>query len=164
MKQIKTSINQQATKEFVQGSFYLAIVGFGVALAMIALYIVLGIINHAWADPLQIVLVIVGGLLLIVSIGMVIGYINSLNKVKDLNRTIVYNFSDDEITYDIYRNEEKVDSGKASYLEITEYKETKHFVYLRLVNNTWLILSKEEELLDFINTKGIRKHGLSARR
>lgn len=164
MKQIKTPIDKESTREFIQGNLIFALVSLGVTLAIIALYIVFGVINHSWLDPLQIVLVIVGGLLLIVSIGMVIGYINSLNKVKDLNRTIVYNFSDDEITYDIYRNEEKVSSGKASYLEIIEYKETKHFVYLRLINNTWLILSKEEGLLDFINNKGIKKHGFGPRR
>lgn len=164
MKQIKTPIDKESTKEFVQGNLYFAIVSLGVALAIIALYVVFGVINHSWLDPLQIVLVVLGGVLLVLSIIMVVGYLNSINKMKDFHRTIAYSFSDDEITYDIYKEEEKVASGKTSYIDVLEYKEAKHFVYLRLRNNTWLVISKEEELLEFLNSKGIEKRKFFSKR
>ena len=164
MKQIKTPIDKVSTKEFVQGNFFFALVSLGVALAIIALYIVFGVINHSWTDPLQIVLVVLGGVLLVLSIIMVIGYLNSINKMKDFHRIIVYNFSDDEITYDIYKENQVMASGKAPYIDVLEYKESKHFVYLRLRNNTWLVISKEEGLLDFIQSKGIEKHKFFSKR
>ena len=164
MKQIKTPIDKESTKEFVQGNLYFAIVSLGVALAIIALYIVFGVINHSWLDPLQIVLVVLGGILLVLSIIMVVSYLNSINKMKDFHRTMIYNFSSDEITYDLYKEEEKVATGKASYIDVLGYKETKHFVYLRLRNNSWLVISKEEGLLDFIQSKGIEKHKFFSKR
>lgn len=164
MKDIKTPIDKESTKEFVQGNLYFAIVSLGVALAIIALYIVFGVINHSWLDPLEIVLVVLGGTLLVLSIIMVVSYLTSINKMKDFRRTIVYSFSNDEITYDIYKEEEKAVSGKTPYIDVLEYKETKHYVYLRLRNNTWLVISKEEGLIEFLQSKGIEKRKFFSKR
>ena len=164
MKQIKTLIDSKSTKEFIQGNFIFSLVSFVVSLVIIALYIVFGILNKAWVDPIQIILVVLGAVLLVLSIIMVVAYINAINKMKNYVRTVVYDFLDDAISFDIYRDEEKVESGKIYYQDFLEYKESKNYVYLRLKNNTWLAINKEEELISFIQSKGIEKHKLLSKR
>ncbi len=160
MKQIKTLIDKKSTKEFMQGYFRLSLVSFGVSFLMIALYIIFGILNSSWADPLQIVLVVSGGVLLVLSILMLTTYLNTINKTKSFIRTIVYDFNDETISFDIFREEEKIESGKIYYQDFVEYKESKNYIFLKLKNNTWLAIDKEEGLIDFIKSKGLKKHGL----
>ena len=164
MKQIKTLIDSKSTKEFIQGNFIFSLVSFAISLVIIALYIVFGILNKDWVDPIQIILVVLGAVLLVLSIIMVVAYINAINKMKNYVRTVVYDFLDDAISFDIFRDEEKVESGKIYYQDFLEYKESKNYVYLRLKNNTWLAINKEEELISFLQSKGIEKHRLLSRR
>ena len=158
MKDIKTLIDKKSAKEFIQGNLILSFVSLGVSLVIIALYVIFGVINKSWLDTLQIVLIVLGGILLVLSIIMIVNYVASINKMDNLVRTIVYHFSDVEITFDIYREEKLVQSGKALYNDLLEYKETKNYIYIRQRNNTWLILNKEDELISFLNNKGIFKH------
>ena len=158
MKDIKTLINKKPAKEFIQGNLIFSFVSLGVSLVIIALYVIFGVINKSWLDTLQIVLIVLGGILLVLSIIMIVNYVASINKMDNLVRTIVYHFSDVEITFDIYREEKLVQSGKALYNDLLEYKETKNYIYIRQRNNTWLILNKEDELIAFLNNKGIFKH------
>ena len=163
MKQIKTLIDKNSTKEFMQGYFRLSLVGFGVSLLIIALYIVFGILNNSWTDPLQIVLVVLGGVLLVLSILMVTTYLKTINKTKSFVRTIVYCFSDEAISFEIFREEENIENGKIYYQDFMEYKESKNYIFLKLKNNTWLAINKEEGLVDYIQSKGIRKHRFLSR-
>ena len=158
MKDIKTLIDKKSAKEFIQGNLIFSFVSLGVSLVIIALYVIFGVINKSWLDTLQIVLIVLGGILLVLSIIMIVNYVASINKMNNLVRTIVYHFSDVEITFDIYREEKLVQSGKALYNDLLEYKETKNYIYIRQRNNTWLILNKEDELISFLNNKGIFKH------
>ena len=158
MKDIKTLIDKKSAKEFIQGNLIFSFVSLGVSLAIIALYVIFGVINKSWLDTLQIVLIVLGGILLVLSIIMIVNYVASINKMDNLVRTIVYHFSDVEITFDIYREEKLVQSGKTLYNDLLEYKETKNYIYIRQRNNTWLILNKEDELIAFLNNKGIFKH------
>ena len=158
MEDIKTLIDKKSAKEFIQGNIVFSFVSLGVSLVIIALYVIFGVINKSWLDTLQIVLIVLGGILLVLSIIMIVNYVASINKMDNLVRTIVYHFSDVEITFDIYREEKLVQSGKALYNDLLEYKETKNYIYIRQRNNTWLILNKEDELIAFLNNKGIFKH------
>ena len=158
MKDIKTLIDKKSAKEFIQGNLIFSFVSLDVSLVIIALYVIFGVINKSWLDTLQIVLIVLGGILLVLSIIMIVNYVASINKMDNLVRTIVYHFSDVEITFDIYREEKLVQSGKALYNDLLEYKETKNYIYIRQRNNTWLILNKEDELISFLNNKGIFKH------
>ena len=158
MKDIKTLIDKKSAKEFIQGNLIFSFVSLGVSLVIIALYVIFGVINKSWLDTLQIVLIVLGGILLVLSIIMIVNYVASINKMDNLVRTIVYHFSDVEITFDIYREEKLVQSGKTLYNDLLEYKETKNYIYIRQRNNTWLILNKEDELIAFLNNKGIFKH------
>ena len=158
MKDIKTLIDKKSAKEFIQGNLIFSFVSLDVSLVIIALYVIFGVINKSWLDTLQIVLIVLGGILLVLSIIMIVNYVASINKMDNLVRTIVYHFSDVEITFDIYREEKLVQSGKALYNDLLEYKETKNYIYIRQRNNTWLILNKEDELIAFLNNKGIFKH------
>ena len=158
MEDIKTLIDKKSAKEFIQGNLIFSFVSLGVSLVIIALYVIFGVINKSWLDTLQIVLIVLGGILLVLSIIMIVNYVASINKMDNLVRTIVYHFSDVEITFDIYREEKLVQSGKALYNDLLEYKETKNYIYIRQRNNTWLILNKEDELIAFLNNKGIFKH------
>ena len=158
MKDIKTLIDKKSAKEFIQGNLIFSFVSLGVSLVIIALYVIFGVINKSWLDTLQIVLIVLGGILLVLSVIMIVNYVASINKMDNLVRTIVYHFSDVEITFDIYREEKIVQSGRSSYNDLLEYKETKNYIYIRQRNNTWLILNKEDELIAFLNNKGIFKH------
>ena len=158
MKDIKTLIDKKSAKEFIQGNLIFSFASLGVSLVIIALYVIFGVINKSWLDALQIVLIVLGGILLVLSVIMIVNYVASINKMDNLVRTIVYHFSDVEITFDIYREEKLVQSGKALYNDLLEYKETKNYIYIRQRNNTWLILNKEDELIAFLNNKGILKH------
>ena len=158
MKDIKTLIDKKSAKEFIQGNLIFSFVSLGVSLVIIALYVIFGVINKSWLDTLQIVLIVLGGILLVLSVIMIVNYVASINKMDNLVRTIAYHFSDVEITFDIYREEKIVQSGKALYNDLLEYKETKNYIYIRQRNNTWLILNKEDELIAFLNNKGIFKH------
>ena len=158
MKDIKTLIDKKSAKEFIQGNLIFSFASLGVSLVIIALYVIFGVINKSWLDTLQIVLIVLGGILLVLSVIMIVNYVASINKMDNLVRTIAYHFSDVEITFDIYREEKIVQSGKALYNDLLEYKETKNYIYIRQRNNTWLILNKEDELIAFLNNKGIFKH------
>lgn len=95
---------------------------------------------------------------------MIIAYLTALNKVKNFTRTIVYDFLDDSIIFEIYRKEEKIENGKIYYQDLVSYKVSKNYIYLKLQNNTWLAINKEEGLLDFIQSKGIKPQKLFTRR
>lgn len=158
MKKISTLIDKNSTKEFSQGTFIFALVAFVIALGIIALYIIFGVLNNSWLDLMQIVLVVLGGVLVVLCVLIVINYLNAIKKMEGFERTIVYDFLDDAVTYDIYREEEIVENGKIYYEDILDYKMTKSYVFLRLKNNSWLGVKKEEGLIEFIKSKGIFKH------
>ena len=158
MEKIITNIDKSSTKEFIQGTFLFSWVAFAFSFVLIGLYITFGIINNSWSEFLQIVLVVLGGLLLILSILIIFNYLNALKKVEDFKRTIVYDFLDEYIAFDIYREQEVIENGKVYYVDLIDYKVTKNYVFLRLKNNTWLAIKKEEGLIDFITSKGIVKH------
>lgn len=164
MKQIKTIIDQNSTKEFIQGNFIFALASLGFALVIVALYVVFGIINHSWTDPVQIILLVLAAVLIVLSIIMIVAHLKAMNKMKGYVRTIIYDFLDDVISFEIYRDEEKIETGKIYYQDFLDYKVSKHYVYLRLRNNTWLAINKEEELISFIKNKGIQKHKLFSSR
>ena len=158
MEQIKTIINKNSTKEFIHGMFIFALFSLIVGLAMLGLYITFGVINNSWFDVLQIILLIIAILILFFGGFVIFRYFASLKKMDGYQSIIIYDFLDDYVSFDIYRNEEVVESGKVYYQDFLDYKETKSFIYLRLKNNTWLAIKKEEGLLDFIINKGISKY------
>ena len=157
MEKIKTVIDKNSTKEFIQGAFAFAFVSLGVSLLIAAVYITFGVINNAWSDFLSIVLVVLGGVLFLLSIVMIAMYISALNKAKNFVRTVIYDFLDEAVSFEVYREEEKVEAGKLYYNDFIDYKETKNYIILRLKNNTSLVIQKEEGVLDLINSKGIPK-------
>ena len=158
MEKISTVIDKNSTKEFIQGTFIFSWVALFTALSLIALYIVFGIINNSWGDLLQIVLVVLGGSLLVLSILVIRNYFNALAKMDNFKRTIVYEFLDDAISFTVNKEDEAIENGKVYYEDFISYKATKNYVYLRLKNNTWLAIKKEEGLISFITSKGINKH------
>ena len=155
---ITTVIDKKSTGEFIRGTFLFALLGLGLSILMIALYVIFGVLNNSWGDPLQIVLLILGAVLLLLSSVMVISYTSSMSKIKDYVRTVVYDFQDDSVSFEIFNGEERVEGGKATYLEIVSYKETKNYVYLRIITNVCLVVKKEEGLVEFLKDKGIAKH------
>lgn len=68
MKQIKTLIDKNSTREFIQGNFNFALFALGFALVMVALYVIFGVINHSWLETMQIVLLVLAGVLIVLSL------------------------------------------------------------------------------------------------
>ena len=158
MQKISTLIDRNSTKEFMHGTYIFAWISLIVALGIIGLYITFGVINNSWNEFLQIVLVVLGGVLLVLCILILFNYWNALKKMDGFKRTIIYEFLDDALCFEIYRENEVIENGKIYYQDFLDYKVSKNYVFLRLKNNTWLAIKKEESLVDFINSKGIAKY------
>lgn len=158
MEKLTTIIDKNATKELIQSTFVLSIVALITGILMIGIYVFFGFLNNSWLDPLQIIIVVLAVILLVLALVIILSYVGSLSKMKNYVRKIVYDFKDDEIVFEIYKDEELVEQGKVYYQDLLEYKETKNFVFIRLSNNTWLTFKKVNGLVDFFASKGLTKY------
>ena len=157
MEKLTTIINKNTTKELIQNTFVLAIVSFIVGLLMIGIYVLFGILNKSWLDPLQIIVVVLAVILIVLAMVIVLSYIGSLSKMKNYVRKVNYEFKEDEILFDIYKDDELVEQGKVFYQDLLEYKQTKNYIFVRLSNNAWLSFSKADGLIEFFASKGLTK-------
>ena len=157
MEKLTTIINKNTTKELIKNTFVLSIVALIVGLVMIGLYILFGALNNSWLEPLQIILVVLAVILLVLAVVIILSYVGSLSKMKNYVRKIVYDFQDEFILFDIYKDEELIEQGKVYYQDLIEYKETKNFIFIKLSNNTWLSFSKVDGLVEFFASKGLTK-------
>lgn len=168
MEKIKTVIDEKVVKELMQNYLVLSLVSISIGLLMVALYVVLGILNGNWTDILSIILVVLGVLSVFLGSILLVSYLKSIKRAKGFLRTAVYDLREDAISYELFRNEEKIEEGKQYYQDLLDYKETDSFVFVRLQNNTFLAIDKVDGLIDFLISKGIpkfktvranRKHG-----
>ena len=160
MEKITTVIDGKSSREFVKPTFTLDYVALGVGAFCILLYIFFGIKDGNWLTGLSLILVVVGLLLVILAIVLLVKLNSALKKADEFKRTITYDFQDEYFVYEVKRDEEVIENGKLLYTDLTEYKETEHYVYVGLKNNTWFAVDKVEGLVSFLANKGLNKFKL----
>ena len=157
MEIIVTKIDGNSSKEFVKGTLTLDYVSLGIGILCLSLYIFFGIKDGTWLAGLSLVLATVGALLLILAIALLSVLNKAIKKADAFVRTITYIFEDEYLAYEVSRDDEIVENGKLRYSDLTEYKETKNYVYVGLKNNTWFAINKKEGLISFLQSKGLTK-------
>ena len=164
MEEIRTVIDRKPTLEFVKGHLVLAIFALSFSILIFGLYILFGFLDNGWVNYKYTLLLILGAILFPLAALLLFTYKTSLKKADEFNRLAVYQFYEDYLFYEIYRNEEKVEEGKQYYTDLLDYKEGKEFVFVRLRNNTYFVISKVAGLTDFLNSKNITKHKMFGKR
>ena len=164
MEEIRTVIDRKPTLEFVKGHIVLACLALSLSILIFGLYILFGFLDNGWINYKYTLLLILGAILFPLGMLLLFTCKTSLKKANEFNRLAVYNFYDDYLFYEIYRNEEKVEEGKQYYQDLLDYKEGKEFVFVRMKNNTYFVINKVDGLLEFLNSKNIKKHTVFGKR
>ena len=159
MEKITTTIDGSSAKEFVKGTYILDYVALGIGALCVVLYVIFGIAGDGrnWLSALQLILLTVGILLIVLAIVLLNMLNKAITKSNEFKRTITYDFSDEYLSYEVMRNDGVIENGKLSYSDLSNYKETKNFIFVGLKNNTWFAIDKAEWLISFLNSKGLKK-------
>ena len=157
MEKIETRIDDQAVKELYKPLYRLVIIAFIVAVAFIAFYISFSAITKNWLDILNIVALSVSIVLIFAAIVLLVKLNQQVKQAQSFGRTAVYEFLDDYIAYEVYRQEEKIEEGKCYYRDLLGYKEAKKYVFLVYGNNSYLAIKKVDGLVAFIESKGLKR-------
>ena len=108
-------------------------------------------------DPSSISLLVAGGILLLSSILLYSMQKLAIKRARQFSREATYEFLDDVISYEVYRDEQLMESGKLPYQDFLDYRETKNYIFVRLRNNTYLAIDKVDGLSDFLKSKGLKR-------
>ena len=157
MEKITTILDGKVTKELVKHHIAEGIVGIIFGLLVIAAYITMSIIKKDWLDALFVVLLALGAIVLCFGILLVGISSISIKKSSEFKRKLVSEFADEYFTYDLYRENEKVEQGKIYYVDLMGYKQTKHYLFLGLKNNNYIGINKVEGLVEFVRSKGLKE-------
>lgn len=157
MEQIKTRIDESASKDLFSKTIILMVVAFVFGLIMIGMYILFSISNNNWADILNIICLILGSVLVVVSIIFTFLTIKAIKGASGNTADTVADFYDDHIYLETFRNNELIGNAKIFYNDILGYTVGKKFIFLKIKNNQMLPFTKSEELEKFVAEKGIKK-------
>ena len=157
MEKIETRIDDQAVKELYRPLYRLIIVAFAVAIAFIAFYVVFSAVTKNWLDALNIVALCVSVILIFMAIILWIKLTKQVKQAQSFGRTAFYEFMDEYVSYEVYRQEEKIEEGKCYYRDLLGYKEAKQYVFLVMRNNAYMAVKKVNGLIAFIESKGLIK-------
>ena len=157
MEKIETRIDDKMVKDLYRPLYRLSYVAFIVAFAFVIFYVIFSAITKNWLDTLNLIALAVSFLLVICAIFLLVRVNQMLKSAQEFGRTAIYELFDDYLTYEIYRNEEKIEEGKAYYQELLGYKETKDTVFLTLKNHSYIGIKKVDGLVAFLDSKGLKK-------
>ena len=157
MEKIETNIDDRMVKEAYRPLFRLSIIAIGIAIAFVIFYVIFSILNKNWFDALNLIALSVSFVLVICAIYLLVRIHQMVKKEQEFSRKAIYELLDEYVSYEVYRNDEKIESGKAYYKDLLGYKETKNTVFLVMRNNSLLGIKKVNGLIDFIKSKGLEK-------
>ena len=156
--EIRTRIDEKQTKELLHNAVILAIVCFIISLLCIGGYFLFVFaLQEDPGDILNIVLLISGILLFILSILLYVTQMNTIKRAAQFVRDVKYELSEENISYEVYRDEQLIESGKLSYQDFLDFRETKNYLFIRLKNNNYLAVDKVNGLSDLLISKGLKK-------
>ena len=133
------------------------IVSFIGAVVCGGLYATLSTLQNDWANILNITLLFFGVLFLLLGFFILPGYVKSTRKNNDFFRIVTYDFQDDFVITEVFKNDEKIAEAKYYYRDVLGYRETKNYIFLKVNNNSFFGIYKTDELLTFVKEKGFKK-------
>ena len=157
MNKIETVIDVKAAKQYLFPLVKFIIFCFVGFIAFIVLYIVFSIISNNWLDPLHYVFIAVALICLIGGIIFLVKYLKSINIVKKTQTKLSYEIYDDYMLFTSVNINGKVEERQVSYDEIVNYRESKDYYFLLLINNNAYIMNKNEISTKLIKDKGYQK-------
>ena len=157
MNKIETVIDVNAAKQYLFPLVKFIIFCFVCFIAFIALYFVFSIISNNWLDPLHYVFIAVALICHIGGIIFLVKYLKSINIVKKTQTKVSYEIYDDYMLFTSANINGKVEERQVSYDEIVNYRESKDYYFLLLINNNAYIMDKNEISTKLIKDKGYQK-------
>ena len=157
MKKDSVIIDEKVAKEHLKPVFNFALFCFIATLVFAALDIVFSSLSNNWFDLSSIIFMIVGALCLFGGIFFLLNYIKGINLTKKHVTKMDYEFFDDHISYVSSRDDRVVQQGDIPFTALASYRETKSYIFLGLSNNSFLTFNKSEDIISFVNEKGLAK-------
>ena len=157
MEKIRTVVDEKPLKEIFHNTFILSLIALIFSLVLASIYVTFSATGGDWADTMSVILIIFAGLLMFLSVFLFVTSKKAIKKATIFIREVEYDFLDDGLGFDVYRNNEKIENGKLPYQDFLDYRETKNYVFLRLANNSVFAIDKVDGLIEFLESKGINK-------
>ena len=159
MDKIRTTVNEKVSKELMYGIFALVLMGYLVSVLVLGLYFFFAAPKQEWFESLNMVMLVIGLILLLLTSVLLFNYISNLKKAKTFLREVEYEFLDEELSYEVFRDGRVIEQGKMAYKDFLDYRTTKNYVFIRLMNNTFFVIDKIDGLTDYLESKGVNKKG-----
>ena len=161
MKRIETEINYQATKELLSSNLKLYIAFIVLGLALIGLYLGLGLGLNFLTEFWNIIIMAVGIVFTVFGFIYIFTLRKTLNNSKDVHIKLKYEFGPKELKVSTYNQASKSYNNLIiAYKDIKNYKESEHYLFLYVSLTKAFPLPKDEsleEIKEIINIKSIRK-------
>ena len=148
-------IDEKVTKEFMAHLLKMVVFCFICAVVFAGLYVLFSVLNNNWGEPLNIVILVVAAFLVVAGLTFLMWYVKGNAQASMFVRTAEYEFLDDYLSFILFRKEEKIEEGKYYYDDMAGYKLTKNYVFLALKNNSYIAVHKTDEVISFLNQKGL---------
>ena len=157
MEKIETFIDEKVAKDLYRPLFKVGVFGIIFAVCFIVFYIVFSAITGGWLDVLNVIALAVSLILIMAAIYLFLKINQLVKQAKSFSRVAVYELLDEYISYEIFRDKEKIEEGKCYYKDLYGYKETKDTVFLAMNNNAYIAVKKVDGLVSFLESKGLAK-------
>ena len=157
MEKIETRIDDKMCKDLYRPLYRLVLIAIIVAIVFVAFYVTYSLITKNWLDILNIVALSVSFLMVVCAIYLLVKINQMVKQAQAFGRTAIYELFDDYVSYEIYRQNEKIEEGKCYYSDVLGYKESKDNVFLMMRNNAYIGIKKVDGLVAFIKSKGLTK-------
>lgn len=161
MKRIETEINYQATVELTKSNIKIYIIMIILGLALIGLYLALGLSLNFITAMWNIFIMIIGVIFIAFGIIYLFALHKTREKSKDYHVVLKYEFNDKEVKISTYDKESKTNNKIiVAYKDIRSYKESEHYLFLYVsLAKAFPIIKDDniEQIKEIINIKSIRK-------
>ena len=155
MEKITTVVDQKTARELSFKTQLLVIGSFVFGLVSIGMYFLFSVLNNNFGDIINIVLLVLGTFLIALSLFLEFAVQRRINIYKKNGYEATYEFFDNHIQLQAFRNGEKFQDGKIKYTDIYGYWEEKNYITLKLNNMNTLPISKVSGLTEFLDSKGV---------
>ena len=155
MEKITTVVDQKTARELSFKTQLLVIGSFVFGLVSIGMYFLFSVLNDNFGDIINIVLLVLGTFLIALSLFLEFAVQRRINIYKKNGYEATYEFFNNHIQLQAFRNGEKFQDGKIKYTDIYGYWEEKNYITLKLNNMNTLPISKVSGLTEFLDSKGV---------
>ncbi|MBO4285716.1 MAG: hypothetical protein J5880_00095 [Bacilli bacterium] len=155
MEKITTVVDQKTARELFFNTQLLNIVAFVFGLICIGMYFLFSFLNNNYGEMINIVLLVLGTFLIALSLFLEFALQRRINIYKKNGYEATYEFFNNHIQLQAFRNGEKFQDGKIKYTDIYGYWESKNYINLKLNNLNTLPINKISGLTEFLDSKGV---------